>query len=130
MEHAQPRRLASKRDILPLCALLLFAALFLLLLSRAPQGKTVVIQIDGEVAEVVELSTLQEPVERDLIGAGGITVTLLLEPEGASFLRSGCPDKTCVHTGKITRAGESALCLPARISLKLEGENGFDGVTY
>ena len=34
---------------------------------------------------------------------------------------STCPDQECVQTGQLTRAGESAICLPARVTLRLEG---------
>ena len=32
-----------------------------------------------------------------------------------------CPTQDCVHTGTITRAGQSIVCLPARIIIRLEG---------
>ena len=34
---------------------------------------------------------------------------------------SDCPTQECVHTGKITRSGQSIVCLPARIVVQLEG---------
>ena len=32
-----------------------------------------------------------------------------------------CPTQDCVHTGTITRTGQSIVCLPARIIIRLEG---------
>ena len=34
---------------------------------------------------------------------------------------SDCPTQDCVHTGAITRGGQSIVCLPARIVIQLEG---------
>ena len=42
-------------------------------------------------------------------------------PQGAAVTASTCPDQVCVQTGQLTRAGESAICLPARVTLRLEG---------
>ena len=38
---------------------------------------------------------------------------------------SDCPTQDCVHTGAITRSGQSIVCLPGRIVIQLEG--GGDG---
>ena len=36
-------------------------------------------------------------------------------------VESDCPTQDCVHTGEIYRAGQSIVCLPARIIVALEG---------
>jgi len=40
---------------------------------------------------------------------------------GVRVARSDCPTQDCVHTGTITRTGQSIVCLPARFILRLEG---------
>ena len=58
-------------------------------------------------------------------------VTITFSPEGAAVTASGCPDQVCVQTGQLTRAGESAICLPARVVLRLEGGgSGVDATVY
>ena len=47
-----------------------------------------------------------------------------LPPSGESGLcvaASDCPTQDCVHTGIIARSGQSIVCLPARIIIRLEG---------
>lgn len=90
---------------------------------------TAVISVDGEETERVDLSALTEPVERELHG-GGYTLHLELSREGACMLSSDCPTQDCVHTGTITRSGQSIVCLPARVSVVLTGgeESGVDAV--
>ena len=34
---------------------------------------------------------------------------------------SDCPTQDCVHTGAISRAGQSIVCLPAQVVVHLEG---------
>ena len=42
-------------------------------------------------------------------------------PIGVHVAHSNCPSQDCVHTGTITRAGQSIVCLPAQIVIHLEG---------
>lgn len=46
---------------------------------------------------------------------------------GLRVARSDCPTQDCVHTGTITRSGQSIVCLPARIIIRLEGGTPEDG---
>lgn len=50
---------------------------------------------------------------------------------GVRVALSDCPTQDCVHTGTITRSGQSIVCLPARIIIRLEGapdKNAVDAV--
>ena len=40
---------------------------------------------------------------------------------GVRVAWSDCPTQDCVHTGTITRGGQSIVCLPARVIIRLEG---------
>ena len=45
-------------------------------------------------------------------------------PGGTTGIRvalSDCPTQDCVHTGIIDRSGQSIVCLPARVIIRLEG---------
>lgn len=97
--------------------------------SGGEGGLTAVISVNGEEQERVELSALREPEER-VIQAEGYTLHLELTREGACMVLSGCPTQDCVHTGTITRSGQSIVCLPARVSVVLTGgaDNGVDAV--
>ena len=43
---------------------------------------------------------------------------------GLSVAVSDCPTQDCVRTGTISRGGQSIVCLPARIIVRLEGGPG------
>ena len=90
---------------------------------------TAVIEQDGQELRRISLSALTQEERIDL--GGDCHVVLLAEPGAISFLSSDCPDQICVRTGKLTKPGQAAVCLPARISVRLEGENegGADAMT-
>ncbi len=83
--------------------------------------------MDGAEQERVELSHLTGTEERT-ISAGGYTLYLMVSPDGAEIRESDCPTQDCVHTGKITRPGQSIVCLPARVSIQLVGNGTDDGL--
>lgn len=84
------------------------------------QELTAVIRQDGEIMERIPLSSVKES-GREILPDCEPAVCILVEPDGVSFETAGCPDQLCVRTGKLTRAGQSAVCLPARVSVTLEG---------
>lgn len=110
-----------------LCALCVVALIFQLL---CPQGTVAVIERNGEIVLRRELSTLEEPNLIEVTGENGIVLQIELTESTAAVVSSQCPDKICVHTGTLTKAGQSAICLPAKVVLRLEsGTAGVDGVT-
>lgn len=55
-------------------------------------------------------------------------VILRVEPGRVRFQKAGCPDQICVNTGWLTSPGQTAVCLPARASVRIEGAGGVDAV--
>lgn len=51
----------------------------------------------------------------------GYTLLVAVHDGGVCVQESDCPTQDCVHTGTITRAGQSIVCLPAQIVVHLEG---------
>ncbi len=123
------RRLLSRRGLWGLGTLCLLCAFVFLIFARLPKGTVAVVEKNGKELLRRELSQLTGPEETEIQGENGIWLELAFYPDGAAVLSSQCPDKICVGHGKLTKAGETAVCLPARVSLRLEGP-GADGVTY
>lgn len=117
----EERRFLSPGGMLFCGGLLLGAAAVYLVLSLAPQGTVAVVESNGQVVLEQELARLEEPETRVIAGEDGVKVTIQLDREGAAVIASTCPDQVCVQTGKLTRTGEAAICLPARVTLRLEG---------
>ena len=112
-------------------ALLLAAGALYLALSLLPQGTVAVVEQNGQEVARRELSQLTGPETLSLTGENGVEVTITFTPQGAAVTASTCPDQVCVHTGLLTQAGESAICLPARATLRLEGGgDAIDATVY
>lgn len=41
-----------------------------------------------------------------------------------AFEQSDCPDQICVHAGKLSKAGQSAACLPNKLIVRVVSPNG------
>lgn len=85
---------------------------------------TVVITVDGQE---VERCALEKFPEWQTYTGNGYTLQVGLDypiyPDQPCVRVAGsdCPTQDCVHTGEIYRAGQSIVCLPARIIIQLEG---------
>lgn len=86
------------------------------------ENLTVVISIDGAEADRFPLDGTGE----HTYTAGGYTLHVEENSAGVCVASSDCPTQDCVHTGTISRGGQSIVCLPARLSVRLVG--GDDGV--
>lgn len=127
------RGLFSEREW-PVFLLIALAAVAALVVSNSrPAGSTAVVELDGQVLMSRQLAGLTEPESVEIAGVGGIVLTVEFSPGGARVVDSNCPDGTCVRTGQLSRAGETAVCLPGRVVLRIEGPEagqGIDAETY
>ena len=76
----------------------------------------------GQVVQTVELDRLTE--EMTVTVEGDYHLTILLDRDGVRVAESDCPGQDCVHTGTITRAGQSIVCLPEQVVVQLTGGGG------
>ena len=80
---------------------------------------------DDKLIERVELTdTTDRTIDLD-----GHNV-IVLSGKTAVMQSADCPDQVCVRTGRLTRAGQVAVCLPHRVILKLTGTStdGIDAI--
>lgn len=73
----------------------------------------------GQVVRTVRLDRLTEELTVPVEGTYHLTVTL--DKTGVRVSESDCPGQDCVHTGVITRAGQSIVCLPEQVVVQLSG---------
>ena len=74
----------------------------------------------GEIGETVERCALSN-YEGGTYESRGYTLTVAVENGAVRVSESDCPNQDCVHSGAISRAGQSIVCLPARVAVTLEG---------
>lgn len=86
---------------------------------------TVVVSIDGQEVERCGLENFPDGEQTYTNHGYTLNVALSAEMEsnqlGIQVRTSDCPTQDCVHTGVISRSGQSIVCLPARIIIQLEG---------
>ena len=78
---------------------------------------TAIISVDGVQEEPLSL----EEAEVQTVHANGYTLEIAVENGEVWVVSSDCPTQDCVHTGPISRSGQSIVCLPARVIVTIEG---------
>lgn len=125
---APVRRVWLRRGDLLVAGAVLLLALGLLLGTRLfakPGAAAVVTTAQGSFT-----LPLGQDATRALTGKGGIRVTLEVAGGRVRFAASDCPDKVCVHSGWLSRSGQTAACVPAGIAVRVTGGEaaGIDAV--
>lgn len=112
------KRATGKREIL-LVSVILFMALLISMVSRSinnGDSSAVIISVDGKTVNTFPLDTDQEYLIR---GIGDGTNRLVIKNREAWISEASCPDRICVHQGKISQEGEMIVCLPNRMIAKI-----------
>lgn len=113
-------RLRFKRgDLLAFALVLLIAAavfLCFLPISRDEPGGMVEIYQDGML---VKSCSLAQNAELEI--SGEYLNTISIADGRAAITKSTCPGEDCVHSGWISAAGRSIVCLPNRVEVRITG---------
>ena len=118
--NRSPKLKPTLWDALVVLAVLALAGLLAArpLLAAKTAGELMVsISVDGETVERCALSTY----EGGTYKSRGYTLTVEAADGAVYVASSDCPNQDCVHSGAISRAGQSIVCLPARVAVTLEG---------
>ena len=112
-----PKLKPTKWDALVVLAVLLLTLGLAARPAKSAGELTISIAIDGETVERCALSNY----EGGTYESRGYTLTVAVENGAVRVSESDCPNQDCVHSGAISRAGQSIVCLPARVAVTLEG---------
>lgn len=113
--------LLKKGDIVIIAAVLVISILLVIPRFVSNYDVVAVIYVDGEEYERIELGA---GIERTLTPDTQANVVIKVKDSTIYFESSDCPDKLCVSSGKLTRAGETAACLPGGVVITLVGDSG------
>ena len=103
---------------------LLLLALVLHLAFRGGGGLTATVTWKGETVATVDLSSVTEETTMT-VGEAVIAIA----PGKIGFVSSVCHDRRCVRAGWLSKAGQTAACLPQQVVVTVSGSRGADGVT-
>ena len=66
--------------------------------------------------------------DRTITLTGAYTNEIEIKDASVRILKSDCPGEDCVHTGWISSAGRSIVCLPNRAEIRITGQPDVDFV--
>lgn len=104
----------TRADLWLTATLLLVAVLVGgVLLTTVPRGSVVSVVVnDVEVARL--------PLDTDTTYSPANGYLFVIEDGRAYMEAAPCPDRICVHTGAISRVGETIVCLPGHVVITVE----------
>lgn len=109
------KKLITKKDFILLCIVLVIGVAGIILMNFAQKGTMAEIKVDGKTVETV---FLDENFEEEVNG-----VTICCENGEIYVKDSSCPDKVCMRSGRISKAGEGVICAPNRVAIEINGKN-------
>lgn len=105
-----------KRDVIVVSSLLAVSLILLLLVFLLSSGgEYVKVSVDGKDVGIYSLSTNAE------IEINGGTNILKIEGGKAYVISANCPDHICMNAGKISKVGQSIICLPNKVTITVIG---------
>ena len=127
MNEGQKKAAPKRGDIFLIVGCLLAALVCCgLWLAMRKQGGTVIVEQDGR--ETARYALNEDRTVR-IQGEGGYN-TLVIEGGEVWLSEADCPNLLCVKTGKIRYAGQSIVCLPHQLAVRIVGgASGLDAVT-
>ncbi len=113
----------KKQDLLLITVILGAACLihFAYLFFYSAPAAYAELSVDGQVQERLDLS---KDVSFSVTGKNGGVNHIEIKDGGITVTDASCPDKICVHTGTIRRAGETIVCLPNRLIITIIKDGG------
>lgn len=82
-----------------------------------------VIKQKGNVIKTIDLDTIKEKKQFTIPYDSNSFNQVEVDSGKIRFVDADCPDKICIETGWISEPGESAVCLPHKTIISIEGNN-------
>ncbi|HHX02579.1 MAG TPA: NusG domain II-containing protein [Firmicutes bacterium] len=121
-----------KGDLLIFVVLMVIGGVMLVnnLRQEKPTGNVAILEIDGVIVEKFDLdSDLENYRAETALGYN----TLEFANGAVRVIEADCPDKICVNFGWIKHVGQTIVCLPHRLIIRIANESSdleLDGVAY
>ncbi|MEN2984045.1 MAG: NusG domain II-containing protein [Dictyoglomaceae bacterium] len=80
----------------------------------------IVVEVNNKEISKIDINTLKSRREFLVNGILGKSYFEYDPQKGIKMISSPCPDKICIKQGWINKIGETIVCLPNRVVLRLE----------
>lgn len=109
--------------IISLCIIAGIACFLLYIKNDETKAFQIQILIDGELYDTYDYN-LDEGIYKEIVVNTGNTIVI---ENGEVYMKdAACPDRLCISQGKISRAGESIICLPHKLVVRIVDVSGSD----
>lgn len=124
------KQYVKKADIILLIVLIVIGlAATMFIGATRTGGDTVIIEKNGEMYGKYSLHSDKE-IDVPCVDSIGSDLHVSIKDGCASVTESGCVNQVCVKHAPISQTGESIICLPNRIVVRIEGKGGgYDAIT-
>lgn len=86
-----------------------------------------IVNVNGEIVERQKLNS--EFGEKEFVVESEFGKNVIVVEDNSVYIKdSDCKDKTCIKMGKISKVGQSLVCLPNRLIITIEGNSDVDVV--
>ena len=109
----------KKGDIAILICVFLMAGITFIFAVNQAEGERVLINVDGELTSC----SLQKNQRIVLKKNDNHYNTIVIENGEVFMENASCPDQICVHHKKISKNGETIICLPNEVYLEVVSSN-------
>ena len=110
------KQTANRAAFFITAVLALAALLWLFVLRQSGDSAVASIRVDGVLLCTVDLAGSEDRVF-SIEEETSLPVTFEIRDHRIRFLSSDCPDQICVKSGFLSRDGDTAICMPNRVSL-------------
>lgn len=112
----------NKKDLIIIASILVFAVTMLIYNnSKAELGTQAYIYYDNELVKIVDLTKHEDYTFR--VKENENVLFHVYEDGSIAFVESTCRDKICINSGRHSKVGDTAACLPNKMVLKIVGED-------
>jgi hypothetical protein len=97
------------------------------------RDRLAIVEMDGKVIHTVRLEQNMEAQKIRVDADEGKYNIVFIEYDFIEIMESNCPDQVCVGWGRIRYAGQTIVCLPFRIVIRITGravEDPIDDITW
>ena len=121
MKSSKPLRLFRIWDVVLVAALLLLVGLTVWFALAPEKGDYAEVYVDGKKQLTLKLNEDREVALDHLV--------IVVSGGKISVKDADCPDKICQKRGAINKKGQSIVCLPNRIVIKIAGKGEVEAIT-
>lgn len=111
----------ADRLLILFLALVSSIALAILFFGRTESKQTIYVSIQVDGKEIDHFSLAEEEGQTMRYKTSYGCNVVKIEQGSISVFEADCPDKLCIHQGRISRPGQVLVCLPNRFMVELRG---------